>query len=666
MYENQLDFIKPRESDMIIQDHREHSYNNQLYPVNLPFQYNQNYNNNYQNYNIIENEIDTSKNFDNRNCIYNNENYNIGKLNEINNEVYAKNQQKEYIEQLDYMNQFNVNIFHEVRPNPLVYNTLLNQEYKHKSSNKNCKKKSKSKMNRVGAAWEYNKNFLKNLKNKMKNKHTKKKNVDNILTNNKFSKINKNPESNEIVKKEFNLGNNLKGLFDPNLKKNELEFPRRSMIQRLERLEKIKNYDVQFGSKVRKLQVYKNVMDMFDDLSCDKEEKNFRKKEKDLLAFRQNKNSEAEKNKNYNFLSYNINSNLESDQMKEKQIKYYNSKYTNNLDFNFAHQEQVIKSLENQIIEERKMRTHVNMKYLQKMKEIEENKIKDYIKSRVQSFSRSASRDNGRCISKNNQRAISNKTKKLLEAYLPEYNLIKNDLQHSKFYNEIDNSLDVVRKQNKLIDKRPKKIKNEEQIKCAIEELRPNIDKIVEKDFKKIVKTVFNKNQTYQGYSNHDDNNVDGSQLESNKALVQQGKFSRCIANRNNRKIINNMHNFRSNRAKSAQRIGTLKKIYLNKQKNNYINDSNKKICELDYNKNDEIENSLDEHNLAANSHRLQHFSQEVHEANPSNLNSPSGNFDPPLENSQHNQNTLILSMKILLSIYYIDFVTFINVVNTL
>lgn len=495
MYENQLEFIKPHNnnnsfsgvyySDILNNDFSNNNFENPNYE-------NHNESNFYQNnHNGLTNQINPAF----QKYLYIDERNKIIKQNEINNEVYARNQHLDYLEQLDYMNQHSVNIFPDLKPTPLVYNGLTNA-----SSNKNLnsKKRRKSAKNPKKATWDINKNFLSNLKNrvkknKLKNKPNPRNNIVCLQNNCKddekrLEKINFNFNANVDV----NLNKNAKGLFDPNLKSNELDFPRKTVIQRLERMEKIKNYDVKFGSKVRKLEVYNNIMDMFEDLALDKEEKDFRKKEKSVPRKGKVDNKSANK-KDFNIINYNLMHHDDTEDL----IKENKSKYKTNLDFNFSEHEQMIKALEQQITQERKLRAEVNFKYLQKMKELEENKIKDFIQLTAKSLSKSASRSKSKGNKTRNNTSARN-PQNLFKVYLPEYDLIKdenkNNFKHkhaeaekNKFKNNINNSIDVLRKQNKLVDTRSPRVKSEEAMKIAIDEIKPGIDRMIEQDFQKII-----------------------------------------------------------------------------------------------------------------------------------------------------------------------------------
>jgi len=559
MYENQLEFIKPQNlnsfSGIYYSDLNNCEMSNHLEMNPLS-----NYENKIEIQNFNPKMHQNNKAYEK--YLYIDEKNQILKQNEINNEVYAKNQQMDYMEQLDYMNQHNVNIFPDVNPIPLIYNGLAAGANK---KSKNTNKKGKAAKRGVAATWDYNKNFLSNLKNRIKNTKNRKSqnkvnsNKNNIVCLDKDCK----DDENKLVNKNFNFNTNIemkknnKGLFDPNLKSNELEFPRKTVIQRLERMEKIKNYDVKFGNKVRKLEVYKNIVDMFDDLAFDREEKDFRKKENKNI-YKKKENSETEKKNKFNILNYNIIAKDDTEDIIEENIK----KYKTNLDFNFSHQEQMIKALEEQINKERKMRVDVNMKYIKKMKELEEVKIKEFIKITAKSLSKSARKSKGRTA----YTPLRNMPEKLLKVYLPEYDLIKDENKNNfknkkiekyrkKFKNDIDSSLDLIRKQNKDIDTRSKRMKSEEAIKEAMNDLKPSVDRMVENDFKKIFNKIVNKNLSEENnpYSLNK-NDIKSDYSSKKKAYTSKNKIIKKIytGGLNNHKK-NNISNLISRRSIDRQ-----------------------------------------------------------------------------------------------------------------
>ena len=230
--------------------------------------------------------------------------------------------------QLDYLQQPSLPVFTIDKPNPLFYNSEIEQ--------KGNEHKVKQLMKRItGSGRSINK-----VKRVSKGKHKKQQQQQ------RQQQLNKRKEM------CFNSGTNTnnKGLFDPELKTNELDYPSHTQKQRMERMQKILNYDKQFGKKLNNLAVYNKMLDQY--------------------RIMQNNKSNPITQK------YKPISNKEL----FEQIKLVNNKpninYSKcNLDFDFSHYDAIIKSLQDEINKERKMRTDVNMKYLEKMQEIEEMQI---------------------------------------------------------------------------------------------------------------------------------------------------------------------------------------------------------------------------------------------------------------------------------------------------
>lgn len=232
--------------------------------------------------------------------------------------------------QLDYLQQPSLPVFTIDKPNPLFYNSEIEQ--------KGNEHKVKQLMKRItGSGRSINK-----VKRVSKGKHKK----QHQQQQQRQQQLNKRKEM------CFNSGTNTnnKGLFDPELKTNELDYPSHTQKQRMERMQKILNYDKQFGKKLNNLAVYNKMLDQY--------------------RIMQNNKSNPITQK------YKPISNKEL----FEQIKLVNNKpninYSKcNLDFDFSHYDAIIKSLQDEINKERKMRTDVNMKYLEKMQEIEEMQI---------------------------------------------------------------------------------------------------------------------------------------------------------------------------------------------------------------------------------------------------------------------------------------------------
>ena len=232
--------------------------------------------------------------------------------------------------QLDYLQQPSLPVFPIDKPNPLFYNSEIEQ--------KGNEHKVKQLMKRItGSNRSSNK-----VKRVSKGKHKKQKQQQ----QQQQQQLNKRKEM------CFNSGTNTnnKGLFDPELKTNELDYPSHTQKQRMERMQKILNYDKQFGKKLNNLAVYNKMLDQY--------------------RIMQNNKSNPITQK------YKPISNKEL----FEQMKLVNNKpninYSKcNLDFDFSHYDAIIKSLQDEINKERKMRADVNMKYLEKMQEIEEMQI---------------------------------------------------------------------------------------------------------------------------------------------------------------------------------------------------------------------------------------------------------------------------------------------------
>lgn len=234
--------------------------------------------------------------------------------------------------QLDYLQQPSLPVFPIDKPNPLFYNSEIEQ--------KGNEHKVKQLMKRItGGSGGSSSNTKVKRVSKGKHKHKKQKQQQQ-----QQHQLNKRKEM------CFNSGTNTnnKGLFDPELKTNELDYPSHTQKQRMERMQKILNYDKQFGKKLNNLAVYNKMLDQY--------------------RIMQNNKSNPITQK------YKPISNKELfEQMKLIKPNVNYSKC--NLDFDFSHYDAIIKSLQDEINKERKMRADVNMKYLEKMQEIEEMQI---------------------------------------------------------------------------------------------------------------------------------------------------------------------------------------------------------------------------------------------------------------------------------------------------
>ena len=245
--------------------------------------------------------------------------------NESMKEKYKQQQENLiYIEQLDYNNP----VIDEPIENPMLYSF----------GQQNIQKKQKPP--------------VKNKNNGKKPKINFKKNIKTILTTKKKQTQKKKPLT---VGGDFNLstGLNNKGLFDPNLKVNELDRQSYLEKQRQERMEKIKGYELKYGRRVKNLEMYNNFSEAYYDLENKKNEYEYIQYLKHPYKYKdkndKGKDELIEKLKN----------------LKKPKIKFDKS----NLDFNFDKYETMVKALEEQIINERIQREKENKDYMQKLKE---------------------------------------------------------------------------------------------------------------------------------------------------------------------------------------------------------------------------------------------------------------------------------------------------------
>lgn len=245
--------------------------------------------------------------------------------NESMKEKYKQQQENLiYIEQLDYNNP----VIDEPIENPMLYSF----------GQQNIQKKQKPP--------------VKNKNNGKKPKINVKKNIKTILTTKKKQTQKKKPLT---VGGDFNLstGLNNKGLFDPNLKVNELDRQSYLEKQRQERMEKIKGYELKYGRRVKNLEMYNNFSEAYYDLENKKNEYEYIQYLKHPYKYKdkndKGKDELIEKLKN----------------LKKPKLKFDKS----NLDFNFDKYETMVKALEEQIINERIQREKENKDYMQKLKE---------------------------------------------------------------------------------------------------------------------------------------------------------------------------------------------------------------------------------------------------------------------------------------------------------
>ena len=425
--------------------------------------------------------------------------------NKINNEFKQQSQQKPLIEQLDFLNQPNIPVFPIEKPNPLFYNKKIEQNEQKKQFKKefNKLKKKRPKSSKIT-----NKNKIKtNKNNKINNNYNKynqnyKKRIDN------FNQI------------DTSINYKNKGLFDPTLKLNELDYPFHTQKQRIEKIQKIKNYDVKYGNKLKNLEMYQNFLDAYNDQENEKNDY-------DLKRQKYHPTKEMIKNRKDYF-------NLIKNIPKPKKINYNKI----NLDFNFNQYENVIEALEKQIENERKLRNEINFKYLEKMKEFEDLNIKKMTKI-------------------NNTQKIPKRTKSAIKIYYPNKN---NSINYSKkpntnFMQKLDKYKNKVNNIIKKTQNAPTKdeiIKN--NAKNLAEEITKNLDKDINKkiiDVENKKREIINKQLNKLKYENNDLNNLKNKNNQNKNNFIS-------IQNNNN----NNNNNFNNNN-------------FNNNFNNNYINTQN-------------------------------------------------------------------------------------------
>jgi hypothetical protein len=348
-----------------------------------------------------------------------------------------------YPEQLDYMLNKNLNeVIQRETATPLVFKN--NQHYnKNKLHLKNKKINFKNGINNFQSRLAKVKSTIKNGLKHMSKSTTSFKHTPTINTN-----------WNTNIK-------NANGLFDPGLKKNELDTVKKSQIQRIERDNKIKTYDMKFGNKLKKIEMYNNYMDVLEDMENKGAEFEFAKKQ--LLK---QKNQDKLKLEKINNQIYEL----------EKKLPQPLKITANNLNFDFSAQEQLIKSLEEQIEMERKMRTEINMKYFNKMKEFEELKYKQL---------------SGQ-VGKSNVR-VSDKSRQLINRYSSKPVKTRAKSSNSKFKKSLNQSANMVR----IATAKPTvRLNSADKIKEKMKLIKPEIDNMIDKTFNDIYKGVIDKNKT--------------------------------------------------------------------------------------------------------------------------------------------------------------------------
>ena len=411
--------------------------------------------------------------------------------NKINNEFKQQSQQKPLIEQLEFLNQPNIQIFPSEKPNPLFYNKKIEQNEQKKQFKKEFNKLKKRPKSST------KKNPIKN-KNKNKNKKNNYKKIDN------FNQI------------DTRINYKNKGLFDPTLKLNELDYPFHTQKQRIEKIQKIKNYDVKFGNKLKNLEMYQNFLDAYNDQENEKNDYDLKKQKyhptKEMIKNR----------KDY----FNLIKNIPKPKINYNKI---------NLDFNFNQYENVIQSLEKQIENERKLRNEINFKYLEKMKEFEDLNIKKMTKI-------------------NNTQKIPKRAKSAIKIYYPNKN---NSINYSKkpntnFMQKLDkykNKVNNVIKKTQNVPTKDEIIKN--NAKNLAEEITKNLDKDINKkiiDVENKKREIINKQLNKLKYENSPLKNNKNNQNKNNFISIQNNNnFNNNNNNFNNNNFNNNNNNFKNN-----------------------------------------------------------------------------------------------------------------------
>ena len=488
--------------------------------------------------------------------------------NKINNEFKQQSQEKPLIEQLEFLNQPNIPVFPTEKPNPLFYNKQIEQNQQKKIFKK-----------------EFNKRKIKSTKTKTKKKP---------------KKINNYNKYNQNYKKRFDNFNQIdtsinyknKGLFDPTLKLNELDYPMHTQKQRIEKIQKIKNYDVKYGNKLKNLEMYQNFLDAYNDQENEKNDFDLKKQKfhptKEMIKNRKD--------------FYNLIRNIP----KPKKINYNKI----NLDFNFNKYENVIQALEKQIEQERKLRNEVNFKYLEKMKEFEDLKIKKMT---------------------HNQN-VPKRAKTAIKIYYPNKNNSINYTKkpNTKFMQKIDK---LKNKVNNIIKKTEHAPTKDEIIKQNAKNLAEEITKNLDKDINKKIIDVENKkreiiNKQLNKLKNENNLNNNNNNNNSPSKKINKNNFISIQNNNNNlipfypnnnfivlpsnsieTQIANEVFNS-NDFTNKLQKMDNMNKFQLLSEINKTIDNYNKGFPQLLKKVNETIEkinstNVLDKNNLLHQNHPL-------------------------------------------------------------
>ena len=327
--------------------------------------------------------------------------------------------------------------------------------------------------------------------------------------------------TNNTIKGGFDLrtNTNSKGLFDPNLKLNELDEPSRIKNQRLEKIRKIQEYDLKYGNKIKNIHKYQNYLNS--------NEENRKNNIHDLKKINITKYSKANKEQLLQMLNIpkpKINSKL-------------------NLDFDFSKYENIIKTLEDQIQYERDLRKETNIKYLQKIREYEDlNSEKKF----------------------NNNNTLNKRSKSSYQ-----YNKKKNK-RNNKRINKFKRNIPEINK--KKINKMSHRVKSviqtnfrktkEDEFRDDARKMAKSAIKIIDKDFERIYHNLTNKNDNLNKTFCKSLNNSKINPIENNN-------YYRTINIQNKYQINNQLNNDNS---EENVNLKTLSDENKNQIENNYNN----------------------------------------------------------------------------------------------
>lgn len=299
-------------------------------------------------------------------------------------------------------------------------------------------------------------------------------------------------KKNKNINRDFNVSStalNNKGLFDPNLKVNELD--RESYIdkQRQERMEKMKGYELKYGKKVKTLEKYNTFADAYSDYENKKNEYEYMKYMKNPTKGKSTVNDELIKKLN----------SLKKPKIPEKV----------NLDFNFDKYETMIKALEEQIMNEKLQREKENRAYMER--------LKDYH------------------ISKEDNPIMTKQIKRSKSAYRhvrsSRYGQQKKPFKiNSKYHRQLSG---VGSKVKQTINKAIPKQTNEEIIKEKAKRIAKSLDKIIDSDCSNDKKSTISNKTNKILPSNIDKislqtfiDNQTNNNTQSTQPIIIQDKFT--------------------------------------------------------------------------------------------------------------------------------------------